>query len=71
MRNLSNDSKFIQQHLANERTYLAWVRLYSHYRSGFFGSRFIVPFQYGSLDFDCRWHRSRGSGWLRFGTGNL
>jgi putative membrane protein len=26
MRNLSNDSKFIQQHLANERTYLAWVR---------------------------------------------
>ncbi|WP_274653711.1 YidH family protein [Paenibacillus humicola] len=26
MRNTSNDSRFIQQHLANERTYLAWVR---------------------------------------------
>jgi putative membrane protein len=26
LRNSSNDSKFIQQHLANERTFLAWVR---------------------------------------------
>ncbi|MCD1260342.1 DUF202 domain-containing protein [Paenibacillus athensensis] len=26
VRNSSNDSTFIQQHLANERTFLAWVR---------------------------------------------
>ncbi|TFE27807.1 YidH family protein [Cohnella luojiensis] len=26
LRDSSNDSKFVQQHLANERTFLAWVR---------------------------------------------